>query len=177
MVSRLRRLGLLTLPLVALVLGLTAAPASADTDWYQITSKWSGKCMDLRDQEANTSFPHVQQWSCKDDVSNQQWSPVLQTNGTIQLVSRRTGKCMTVDGDATYAGALIVTASCFTADSAQQWRFQVNPFPNASGSSWLVNAHSGKCVELPGWNTDNGLLLAQSDCVGGWKQYWNTIGL
>jgi len=31
-VSRLRRLGLLTLPLVALVLGLTAAPASADTD-------------------------------------------------------------------------------------------------------------------------------------------------
>ena len=60
--SRLRRLGLLTLPLVALVLGLTAAPASADTDWYQITSKWSGKCMDLRDQEANSSFPHVQQW-------------------------------------------------------------------------------------------------------------------
>lgn len=173
--SRLRRLGLLTLPLVALALGLTAAPASADTDWYQFSSKWSGKCMDLRDQEANSATPHVQQWSCKNNVSNQQWSPVLQTNGTVQLVSNRTGKCLSVDGHADFAGALIVTASCFTADAWQQWRFQTNPFPNATGSAWLVNSHSGKCVELPGWNTDDGLLLAQSDCVGGWKQYWDTI--
>lgn len=176
-VSRLRRLGLITVPLVALVLTLTATQASADTDFYQFVSKWSGKCMDLRDQEATSDTPHVQQMRCKDNVSNQQWSPVLQTNGTILLVSKRNGKCMSVDGHADFAGALIVTQSCFTVDDSQQWRFVTNPFSNATGSAWLVNAHSGKCVELPGWNTSDGLLLAQSDCVGGWKQYWDSIGL
>jgi hypothetical protein len=170
-------LGLITMPLLAVVMMLTATQASADTDFYQISSKWSSKCMDLRDQEADSGTPHVQQWSCKDNVSNQEWSPVLLTNGTIQLVSRRNGKCMSVDGHSDVAGALIVTQSCFAADAWQQWRFETNPFPNASGSAWLVNFHSGKCVELPGWNTSDGLLLAQSDCVGGWKQYWNTIGL
>jgi len=176
-VSRLRRLGLVALPVLALVMGLTAAPASADTDWYQISSKWSTKCMDLRDQEAGNSISHVQQWGCKDNVSNQQWAPVLQSNGTIQLISKRNGKCLTVDGHSDVAGALIATQSCFAPDTFQQWKFVTNPFPNASGSAWLVNQHSFKCVELPGWNTNDGLLLAQSDCVGGWKQYWNAIGL
>ncbi|MFI9383363.1 RICIN domain-containing protein [Kutzneria sp. NPDC052558] len=175
--SRPGRLGVVAIVVPGLVMALTATPASADTDWYQFVSKWSGKCMDLRDQEADSTTPHVQQWSCKDNVSNQQWSPVLQTNGTTSFVSKRTGKCLSVDGHADFAGALLVTQSCFAADAWQQWRFVTNPFPNASGSAWLVNAHSGKCVELPGWNTDNGLLLAQSDCVGGWKQYWNSIGL
>lgn len=170
-VSRLRRLGLVTAPLLALVMVLTAAPAGA-TNWFHLSSKWSGKCVDVRDQEADDSDGHVQQWKCK-DVSNQQWLGVLQYDGTYQLISRRNGKCLAVDGGVTYSGALIVTQTCLADNTAARWRFRYDPFPNASGSYWLVNAHSGKCLELPGWNTGDGLLLAQSDCVGGWKQYWN----
>lgn len=172
-VSRLRRLALVTVPLLALVMALPAAPAGA-AGWMHITSKWSGKCVDVRDQEADAISGHVQQWKCK-DVSNQQWLGVLQWDGAYELISQRNGKCLAVDDGATYAGALVVTTSCFPDDSAQRWRFKIDPFPNASGSYWLVNAHSGKCLELPGWNTNDGLLLAQSDCVGGWKQYWNTF--
>lgn len=171
--SRLRRLGLVTVPLLALVLALTTTPADA-SGWFQLSSKWSGKCVDVRDQEANGTGGHVQQWKCK-DVSNQQWVEVQQYDGSYELISRRNGNCLAVDGGATYSGALVVTETCNTDDTAQRWRWRFEPFSNASGSYWLVNAHSGKCLELPGWNTDDGLLLAQSDCIGGWKQYWNVV--
>ncbi|HKN56180.1 MAG TPA: RICIN domain-containing protein [Amycolatopsis sp.] len=173
--GRLRRLGLVTVSLLALVMPLTAAPAGA-SQWEQIVSKWSTKCVDVRDQEADDLFPHVQQMKCKgSDVSNQQWLKVLQWNGTYQLLSKRNGKCLSVDGDATFSGALIVTDFCSTDDTSQQWLFDFPP-SNAGLSRWLRNGRSGKCLELPGWNTNDGLLLAQSDCVGGWKQYWDTRG-
>jgi Ricin-type beta-trefoil lectin domain len=170
-VSRVGRLGVVAVSLLALLVGVGVTPAAA-SDWSRFSSKWSEKCIDLRDQEADNWNAHVQQWKCK-DVTNQKWAAPLQTDGTIQLVNQRNGKCMSVADDATYAGALIITRSCFAADPSQRWRFVRDPYPNASGSYWLVNANSGKCVELPGWNTGDGLLLAQSDCVGGWKQYWN----
>jgi hypothetical protein len=46
-VSRLRRLGLAVTAVLALLVGVLATPAGA-ADWYGITSKWSGKCVDLR---------------------------------------------------------------------------------------------------------------------------------
>src|SRR5436305_6718771 len=165
--SRLRGLGLVTASLVAVLMVLTVAQADAAGRWH-ISSKWSGKCMDVRDQEADNLISHVQQWSCK-DVSNQQWLLVQQSDGAFQAISRRNGNCMSIDGHDTAAGALVATEPCVAGEPAQHWWFQVNPFPNASGSFWLKNFHSDKCVELPGWNTNDGLLLAQSDCVGGWK--------
>ena len=171
--SRLRRLGLVTATAMAVLMVLTAGPAGA-SGWERLQSKWSGKCVDLRDQEANDSSGHVQQMKCK-SVSNQQWLEVLQWDGSYQLINQRNGKCMAVDGGATYAGALVVTNNCNPDDSAQRWFFKFEPFSNASGSYWLTNVHSGKCLELPGWNTSDGLLLAQSDCIGGWKQYWNVL--
>jgi hypothetical protein len=169
-VTRLRRLGLVTASLLALTMALVATPANA-AGWGRLVSKWSEKCADVRDQEAGVNGAKVQQMKCK-NVSNQKWLTVTQPSGNIQLINERTGRCMAVDGSDTQAGALVVVVDCVTGAAAQQWIRITNPFPNASGSSWLMNFNSGKCMELPGWNTDDG-LLAQSDCVGGWKQYWN----
>jgi hypothetical protein len=169
--TRLRRLGLVTASLLALTMALVATPASA-ASWGPIVSKWSNKCVDERDQDHGNVGAHAQQWDCK-NVSNQMYLPVLQGNGNYQLISERSGHCLAIDGGATYSGALAVLIDCVPDNTAQQWNRVRNPFGNASGSSWLVNGNSGKCLELPGWNGDNGLLLAQSDCIGGWKQYWN----
>ncbi|GHF43490.1 hypothetical protein GCM10018790_21400 [Kitasatospora xanthocidica] len=40
-------------------------------------------------------------------------------------------------------------------------------------SSTLVNAHSGKCLEIADWSWDNGAPARQWDCTGGANQRWN----
>lgn len=168
---RLRRLGYVAV-LAMTALAVLVAPAQAAT-WGQIQNKFSTKCVDEKDQDRQVNGAHVQQWDCK-SVSNQRWLPVQQPNGFFQLISERSGKCLMIDGRDTRSGALAVVWDCIPGDRAQQWNRVRNPFPNATNSSWLVNVNSEKCLEIPGWNTGNGLFLAQSDCVGGHKQYWNT---
>ncbi|MEV7597730.1 RICIN domain-containing protein [Kitasatospora sp. NPDC089797] len=40
-------------------------------------------------------------------------------------------------------------------------------------SSTLVNANSGKCLEIADWRTDNGAPARQWDCTGGANQRWD----
>ncbi len=40
-------------------------------------------------------------------------------------------------------------------------------------SSTLVNANSGKCLEIADWRTDNGAPARQWDCTGGANQLWD----
>ncbi|WP_406202619.1 RICIN domain-containing protein [Kitasatospora sp. NBC_01560] len=40
-------------------------------------------------------------------------------------------------------------------------------------ASTVVNAHSGKCLEIADWRTDNGAPARQWDCTGGANQMWD----
>ena len=40
----------------------------------------------------------------------------------------------------------------------------------------VVNAHSGKCLEVNGWSTSNGGNVDQWDCHGGGNQQWDAWG-
>ncbi len=40
-------------------------------------------------------------------------------------------------------------------------------------STTVVNAYSGKCLEIADWSTDNGALARQWDCTGGANQLWD----
>ncbi|MER7585758.1 RICIN domain-containing protein [Kitasatospora sp. NPDC097691] len=40
-------------------------------------------------------------------------------------------------------------------------------------SSTVVNANSGKCLEIADWSTDNGAPARQWDCTGGANQRWD----
>ncbi|MEU6233895.1 RICIN domain-containing protein [Kitasatospora sp. NPDC047058] len=44
-------------------------------------------------------------------------------------------------------------------------------------ASTLVNAHSGKCLEIADWRTDNGAPARQWDCHGGASQMWDFVPL
>ena len=39
----------------------------------------------------------------------------------------------------------------------------------------LQNVHSGKCLEVADWRTDNGAPVRQWDCTGGANQVWNFV--
>ncbi|MER7768620.1 RICIN domain-containing protein [Kitasatospora sp. NPDC096140] len=42
-------------------------------------------------------------------------------------------------------------------------------------SSTVVNANSGKCLEIADWSTDNGAPARQWDCTGGANQRWDYV--
>ncbi|MFE6050232.1 RICIN domain-containing protein [Kitasatospora sp. NPDC056446] len=41
----------------------------------------------------------------------------------------------------------------------------------------VVNAHSGKCLEIADWSWDNGAPARQWDCTGGANQQWSLVAL
>jgi hypothetical protein len=51
-----------------------------------------------------------------------------------------------------------------TGGKNQQW------VPQANGT--LVSAQSGRCLDVPGFDTTNGTQLAIWDCNGGQNQQW-----
>jgi hypothetical protein len=80
-------------------------------------------------------------------------------------------KCLRPAGGSTIAGELIEQVRCDNGDPSQHWK-AYDPGANSTGAKWLINLNSGKCVEVPGWDTRADTLLTQSDCVLGWKQFW-----
>jgi hypothetical protein len=67
-------------------------------DWFQIKSKWSGKCLDVDNTGGNINGANVHQWSCGGaNQTNQHWKWNKVSTGCYQLISRWSGKCLDVD--------------------------------------------------------------------------------
>ncbi|REH39445.1 ricin-type beta-trefoil lectin protein [Kutzneria buriramensis] len=151
----------------------TSIPAAADRAvpgkahvvdaWGAIVSRWSSKCMDMWGVNSL-----AQQWDC--NSSPAQLFTKLQVSGDddFLLQNQGNGDCLLTGLE---NGALIEHSSCNYGDSRQHWK-TFDPGANSTGAKWLINLDSNRCVEVPGWATQKGVLLAQSDCVLGWKQYW-----
>jgi hypothetical protein len=119
-----------------------------------IASALASKCMDVN-TGATTNGTKVQVYDCNASVA-QQWS--VQSDGTI----RNQGKCLDLyNGSGN--GALLEIWDC-NGGWNQQWKSGANQS--------LVNPTSGRCVDIPGWNTTNGTQLEVWDCNGGSNQRW-----
>jgi hypothetical protein len=137
----------------------TGAGSGSTGGTGQVASGLSGKCLD--DFAAGTANGTVvDSWDCN-GTSAQQWS----WNGSTL---RTSGKCLDITGSgATANGSLVELWDC-NGGANQAWQ------QGANGS--LVNPASGRCLDVPGFNTTNGTQLDIWDCNGGANQSWALPG-
>ena len=156
--------------------GIQGTPASggggggiSTTAWYEVVNQNSNACVDDAGT-ANGSI--VQQWTCS-AATNQQWQFQTTDSGYYKVVNRRT---TTQSWDITGgAGA--------TGDSVklQTWAYgggtnqQFQPVSLGNGFYKLVARHSGKCLDVPGASTANGVQLQQYTCNGTTAQAFKLV--
>jgi hypothetical protein len=142
-----------------------ATPAFASS---QIVNGGTGKCLDVRSQDNYyADGARVQQYHCT-GVAEQQWTPVFAESylglNYYYLLSKRSGKCMTVGDNASSAnGAQIIQYTC-QMGAPQMWRFEVVR-PPANPTYRLVNLFSGKCLDLNNDSSVDGAKVQIWDCV------------
>jgi hypothetical protein len=106
--------------------------------YYQIVSKYSGKCLDVDISKAPyANGTKVQQWDCLGlKQANQLWQLVSikddlgQGKGYFQLVAKHSGKCLDVDISRAPDGngTKVQQWECLGARQANQlWRFRGLP--------------------------------------------------
>ncbi|MDY0811851.1 RICIN domain-containing protein [Kitasatospora purpeofusca] len=86
------------------------------------------------------------------------------TDGTLRVY----GKCLAGADNSGDNGTRLILWTCLpgTAGNSQQWAM--------SGDGAIVNAPSGRCLDLPGGRAENGAELKIWDCNGGPNQKWTT---
>jgi streptogrisin C len=135
--------------------GLSLVTAGGGGSSSRVISSLNNKCIDV----PGGNFAVGQRlvvWDCTGGP-NQSWEFV---GGTLRT---QNNLCMDVANASTAAGAAIQIVSC-NGNAAQQFVL--------TGAGDLVNPQSNKCVDIDGWNPDNGALLIQWDCTGGANQKW-----
>jgi hypothetical protein len=122
----------------------------------QVISNWNGKCIDVPGAQF-TDGAHLQMYSCNGTVA-QSWTL---TGGTLRT---QNNMCMDVAWGSTAAGAVIQIATC-SGNPAQQFVL--------TGAGDLVNPQANRCVDIGGWNGNDGAGLIIWDCTGGANQKWH----
>ena len=116
---------------------------------------YAGKCIDVPSSNPFDGAP-LQLWTCNGTAA-QAWT--FPGDGTI----RAFGYCMDVAWGSTAPGATIQLANC-SGNPAQQFVL--------TGAGDLVNPQANKCVDVSGWNSNDGARLITWDCHGGANQKW-----
>lgn len=123
----------------------------------------AGKCLDAFGGVSDGVAADL--YTCSGGA-NQAW--VRAADGTLRLPS---DYCLTADG--TGNGAAVRVRDCAgtgaggaVADPARQWTYD-------GTTHALVNKASGRCLDVPGSDTTNGIALGLWDCHGRANQQWN----
>jgi hypothetical protein len=141
------------------------------TAWYNVINQGNGKCLD-DGAWGTTNGSLVVQWPCGIQQFNQEWQFQPTDSGYYRVMVRHApwlGLDVTGGPGATGNGAKTQLWGVGTpAGTNQQWR----PVALGNGFFRFVARHSGKCLDVPGQSTTNGLQLQQWDCNGTVAQAW-----
>jgi beta-glucanase (GH16 family) len=145
----------------------------SSTAWYTVVNQNSGKCADQAGW-ATANGTRVLQWPCHNGF-NQQWQ-FHPTDGGYYNVVPRTASYLTWDvtgGESFTGNAVKVQLWSFGGSGGrnQQWRPE-----SMGGGLWRFRArHSGRCLDVPGSSTANGVQLQQWDCNGTGAQSFRLV--
>ncbi|GIH66024.1 ricin-type beta-trefoil lectin domain protein [Microbispora siamensis] len=133
--------------------GLSLTTTGGDTS--ALISSLNNKCIDVPGANFSDGVP-LQMYTCN-GTNAQRWTF---TGGTLRT---QNNLCMDVAWGSRDNGAVIQIATC-SGNPAQQFVL------SAAGD--LVNPQSNKCVDIDGWNPNDGARLIQWECHGGANQKW-----
>lgn len=91
-------------------------------------------------------------------------TPVATLEGTYNLVSRNSNKCLDIQGKSTANGALTQQWDCANSPN-QRFRFELADSGEFGGRAYTIKAeHTGKCLSVKDSGKDNGVNIIQWDC-------------
>jgi glucosylceramidase len=128
--------------------------------WYTVVNQNSNACVD----DAGTANGSVvQQWSCS-AANNQQWQFQPTDSGYYKVVNRRTTTQVwdVTGGTGATGDSVKIQTWTYGGGTNQQWQ----PVSVGTGLYKFVARHSGKCLDVPGASTANGVQLQQYTCNG-----------
>jgi hypothetical protein len=150
----------LVLLAVVLVVGARPAQAAPPAGATTVVNVGSGKCVDAR-AAATVNGTVVQQYACNGSAA-QSWQ-VTATSGGYSRVGLASAPAQAWDvTNVSTADAAPVQLWTYAGGNNQQWQ----AVEQAGGTYRFVNRHSGKCLDVPGASTGDGVQLQQYTCNG-----------
>ncbi len=126
-------------------------PSSVDSGHYLVEARHSGKCMSLAGRSGEDSAQAVQ-WYCHKGQT-QRWQFNSRADGTFQIRSDYSKRCLQVSGSAVSSATL---ASCNSAKN-QLWKVA----KQASGGYSLQSVETGNYLMVRFSSRDNGAKIRQ----------------
>jgi aryl-phospho-beta-D-glucosidase BglC (GH1 family) len=138
--------------------------------WYNVVNQNSGACVDATGR-GTTNGTTVQQWACGNAQSNQEWQFQPTDSGFFKIVNRNApAEAWDILNVGTTNGSLIQLWQ-FGGGANQQWQ----PVALGNGNFKFVGRGSGRCLDVPGASTANGVRLQIFDCNGTGAQSWRLV--
>lgn len=152
---------------VAALTGAIARPSSAQTLYYRITSRTSGKVLEA---PIVPNLTEIQQLAYNGGM-DQQWELVPRGSGYFSIRSRRTGKALEAPLGVVNRGTPIQLLP-YTGGPYQQWQL----VPRGDGYFAIRSRRTTQVLEAPP-NSPNNVVtpIQQSPSDGGLDQHWRLI--
>ncbi|WP_410585052.1 RICIN domain-containing protein [Amycolatopsis sp. lyj-108] len=142
-----------------IVVAPAAQAAIVPGTWYTVTTT-GGKCVDAR-AAGSANGTVVQQYACNQTFS-QQWQ-FQPTSGGYYRVNTRNDPAQVWDvAEVSTADGGLIHLWAYGGGNNQQWQ----PVEESGGAYHFVSRNSGKCLDIPGLSTQDGIQLQQYACNG-----------
>jgi hypothetical protein len=142
----------------------TASAATVDTAaWYVLTSRHSGKALDVYNLSTADGAGIVQY--TRNDGAWQQWQFTDAGSGWYKIRSRHSGKVLELP-NANDGTQLVQNTD--NGSTRQQFTLK----DSAGGHVRLINRHSGKALDVWEWSTADGGIISQFADADGYNQQW-----
>ncbi|HEY4045987.1 MAG TPA: RICIN domain-containing protein, partial [Acidobacteriaceae bacterium] len=135
-----------------------AVPTSS---WFNVINQNSRACLDATNMGV-TDGTAIQQWTCGNQQFNQEWQFQLQSDGAYSVGTRN---APTETWNVTNYGTTNqspIQLWTYAGNTNEQWK----PVFLGNGYYKFVGVGSGRCLDLPGASTANGVQLDIYDCNG-----------
>lgn len=133
----------------------------SSSSWFNVVNQNSGSCVDAAGWGTSNGTV-VQQWACGSQQYNQEWQFQPVGNGVYAVYNRNApSESWNVTNNGTSDGSLIQLWT-YGGGANEEWM----PVSLGNNMYKFVGVGSGRCLDVPGASTSNGVQLQIYDCNG-----------